>query len=135
MAAVSAAQVVSAILAGRCDGKITDIMQAVKSRVEAGEIGICWKVAFDDLEITEENQTINEVLLVNKQTGKDWGGFHPSHSGDCAAIVVAALVERKGMKASEAFDLIKSRPAVEFVRAVSEYEVASPPKDATSTSA
>lgn len=127
-AAVTADKVVAAIVAGRCDGTLADVIEAVKQRASSGATAICWRVTWGDLVVDEENLTINEWRLVAKQTGKQLGEVHPSDPIDCAAIITAGLVERSGMKPSEAFDSLKTATVVQMLRAVSDYE-AVPPKD------
>lgn len=123
-------EIVVAILNGDLDDDITDIVAAIRERANKGEIRMCWKVTFDDLEITEENQTINEAQSVERQTKKAWGKYHPANSAaECAAIIVAALVERQGVDAVKAFEMLKDRKASDLVKSISDYAAVDPPKD------
>lgn len=125
--------IVMAILSGEVDDELTDVHAAIKRRVAESSTRVCWRISFDGIDITEENQTVVEVEAVERATTKRWGQFSPYHSAvECAAIVIAALVHRQGMTPRAAEESVGQRPAQDLMRCIDEYVLTDAPKDGTS---
>ncbi len=119
----------TAILAGDCDGLITDIVAALREHQRSGAVELCWRVAFDDLVIDEENLTVNEAKIIEAATGESVLALPVARSAkNIAAVIAAGLMERVGMTSAEAFKAVGSRSLRDLMQAVTEYAIVDPPK-------
>lgn len=119
----------ASILAGKADGHLVDIMHAIASRAQSDDVTIGWRIEFDGLEITEENQTLGEVVDVQRITGKGWGEVDPINSPlDLQAILVAGLIERTGKSGKQAAEIVSKLNAETALACLSQYEIVRPPK-------
>lgn len=126
------------IMAGRHDGDLQAITDAIRHRVKDGATSFRWKITLGDDEWTEETLTLGEVGWVERITGKTWLDVgRPGETGAVtAAYVVAHYISVGGMEYDAAREKVAGLNAGDVALAVSEYEVPKPaPKDpAPSTS-
>lgn len=122
--------VVAAVLNGDFDDDLTDLVAAVRERTRSGLVEMCWRLPFDDVDITEENLTVGEAKLIEAATGESITRLPIAGSAkNIAAVIVSVLIQRQGMKAADAFELVDKRSVKELLGLVNEYAVTNPPKD------
>jgi hypothetical protein len=123
-------QVVAEILAGRHDGGLLTIVEAVKERLSKGTTRFCWRLRYDDLEVTEETVTVGEIRLVEKSSGVNWMELDPATSAEhFAALLTVLLHTRSGMKSADATAAVEAIPMGELLDHLTQYELAPAPKD------
>lgn len=113
--------IVDEINAGAYDEDgLSEIIDAVRSRFE--ENGSYWRIDFDGLDITEENLTVLEGKLVERAVGNQLRFVDPAASTThAAAIVMAALIERRSYKPDAAEKSLKLRTAKELTACCTRY--------------
>jgi hypothetical protein len=127
---ITATVVVARIANGDFDDDLDDVYQAIVTRTTNDAVEVCWRIDFDGLEITEENQTVGEARLIEGMLKRPIGAVRLV--GDASAIsaaVMAALIERNKMKPAEAENAVNARTARELLKMLDTYLVPSPPKD------
>ena len=127
MADLEASDVVAAIANGDLDDSFADLTRAMRDRVRDGAVEMRWGLKFGGHDITQDNQSIAEVMSVERQTGKTWQTIQPAGSAaEAGAIMIAALVERDGMKPPEAVKALKIYSAQDVASGIYEYVVEPP---------
>lgn len=123
-------QTVAEVLAGRHDGDLLTLVEAVKERLSKGASRVCWRLTYDDLEVTEESVTIGEIRLVEKSIGANWMSLDPASSAEhFAALLTVLLHTRLGLKSSEAQAKVEAIPMGDLLKHLTQYELAPAPKD------
>lgn len=130
------AKVTADILAGRHDGKLIQIIEAIQHRMSSGAAQTYWRIRWDDLEVTEQSITAGEMRTVIQYLSAARGqrvtvvDVHPElEPGDFIAVLATVLQSRKGVALKEAEKLIGDVPMADLLAAVDMYEVAPAPKD------
>ncbi len=121
-----------AILNGQYDTVIADVLEAIKIRDREGTIHLCWRFTYEDLVVDEDNITVAEALLVEQARGvavQDLRVAATAHNA--AAVLVAALMERKNMSIEDATKQVGALGATQMFKMISEYPDVNPPKDAS----
>lgn len=96
-------RVLDDIKAGRLDGSITSIIEAITDRVREGSVIMRWHVHLDDLDVSEDDLTIDEAYRVERESGGNWSDINPLQSAAHArALLVALFQTRKGLPYDEA---------------------------------
>lgn len=96
-------RVLDDIKAGRLDGSITDIIDAITDRVREGAVIMRWHVRLGDLDVTEDDLTIDEAYQVERESGGNWRDINPLKSAAHArALLVALFQTRKNLSYDEA---------------------------------
>lgn len=122
--------VVRAILAGKFDGSILELNQAILARVRNSSVQTRWVITVDGMTIDEDEMTVGEMKVAEKLAGMDWRFLNPVRSADqFAAVVAAALHCRTDMALDEAVAKVDAMTTVAVNGAISEREVADGPKD------
>lgn len=104
------------IAGGSWDEHLVDIATAIAARKEDGDAPReCWGFKFDDLDITENDITVEEAIDFERVTGIMFHAANPHRSTfQHFALLASCLVARKGMTPDEAGKAIKDRPAHEL---------------------
>lgn len=129
-------RVVADILAGKHDGHVLHVIEAVQTRMAQGHTQTYWRIRIDGIEVTEQSVTAGEMrtvcdLLSAARGQRVWmGDVHPElEPGDFIAVLSTVLQSRQGMSLSEAVKRCEAIPMQELREAVDLYEVAPSPKD------
>lgn len=120
------------IAAGDLDEGIGAIYEALQARFSEGAVGLTWSITMPDLgiEISEDDLTIDEAMLIERMTGTTWASIDPVRSAvDCRAVLAACLSQRQGLSADEAEATLKGIKVVDFLRAVKRKAVTPAPLD------
>lgn len=135
-AKVDIAKVTAEILAGRHDSELTDLLKAVRARVDAETaLAYRWKITLDDDEWTEDEVTLGEVQVVEKITGLSWLQLSPLNSArQLAAYLFARFTRINGMSTEDAQARVDAMTVEELAGSVSQYVKAAAPKDSSETS-
>lgn len=130
------AKVTADILAGRHDGKLIQIIEAIQHRMASGAAQTYWRIRWDDLEVTEQSITAGEMRTVIQYLSAARGkrvtvvDVHPElEPGDFIAVLATVLQSRKDIPLKEAEKQIGDVPMADLLAAVDVYEVAPAPKD------
>jgi hypothetical protein len=124
---VDAPAIVDDITAGAFDDDLPELVAAIRGRY--AEVGSYWRVDFDGLDVTEQNITIAEAKLVERMAQTQLRFIDPASSvTQAAAIVQAAMMERRDMKPAIAEESLRRVTANDLSAACSRY-VADLPKD------
>lgn len=123
-------QVVAEILAGRYDGSLLVVVEAVQKRLTDGPGQTRWRVTYDDLVVTEESVTVGEIRKLEKLLGVGWMQIDPQTSGEhFAGLLTILLCSRKDMKPKDATDLVEAIPMGDLLSHLDQYELTPAPKD------
>lgn len=130
------AKVTADILAGRHDGKLVQIIEAIQHRMASGAAQTYWRIRWDDLEVTEQSITAGEMRTVLQYLSAARGqrvmmlDVHPEvEPGDFIAVLATVLQSRKDIPLKEAERQIEAIPIADLLAAVDIYEMAPAPKD------
>lgn len=129
-----AKRAIQEILAGRCDGDLLTILEAVQARIVAGEARFQWKIAWGDLEVTEDNLLLDEAITIEEATGTTWASIDPARNArQCRAILRACLISRQGMTPTDADAELAKVGVTEIVGCLSRVEVNPAPLDSATS--
>jgi hypothetical protein len=96
-------RVLDDIKAGRLDESITGIIDAITDRVREGSVIMRWHVRLGDLDVTEDDLTIDEAYQIERESGGNWRDINPLQSAAHArALLVALFQSRRGLSYDEA---------------------------------
>lgn len=100
---------VIAIKAGTCDTELAAIAEAISERVQAGLVKFSWRVVLDDLEIGEDDMTLDEAMKAEKASGTTWLTLDPRTSAaHCQAILSVVYQTRGGLTAEQADEKLRN---------------------------
>lgn len=127
---VEPAKVNAEILAGRYDGHLVELVEAVQQRFNSSDARKFWRITFDDLEWTEETVTLGEVATVERVLGVTWHDIDPAASaGHLQALIAAHLAEGDAeLKFGDAMAKAKTMPMGDLLDVLSHYEKTTAPK-------
>lgn len=120
------------IASGQLDESMAAIYDAMQARFSDGAVGLTWSIVMPDLgiEISEDDLTIDEAMLIERMTGTTWAAIDPVRSAaDCRAVLAACLSQRQNMTADEADAKLRGVKVVDFLRAVKRQAVTPGPLD------
>ncbi|MFW6091951.1 MAG: hypothetical protein ACODAF_08705 [Actinomycetota bacterium] len=125
------ARAVAEILAGRCDGHLGDIMDALQARITSGDgPKMYWRIRVGGDEWTEQSVTIGEVSLVERWCRVSWLHHNPVERADqLVAYITAHFHKAGGLDLDEAKRKAEAIPAFELAEAIGTYEADATPKD------
>ena len=127
-------RVLDDIKAGRLDGSITDLIDAITDRVREGAVIMRWHVRLDDLDVTEDDLTIDEAYQVERESGGNWRDITPLQSAAHArALLVALFQTRRGLTLDEARYEAGRLTVAETLAAISQEAAPGPLDSSTST--
>lgn len=123
-------QVAKDIAMGEHDGGLSDIFAAFLARLKETDQTRKWMLTLDDLEVTQEELTLDECVRLEEETGETWAEMAPPMSSATQAkrILVMFLETRLGLTPLEAAERAGAMTAPEVEQAYSAY-VADNPKD------
>lgn len=125
---MSADKLVAEILDGRLDGKLADIQQAIRERVLSQATSMRWVIAHPEVEVREDDLTLEEAEMIERITNQTWASIDPYQSArECRAILAVALQKRAGKSAQEAAALTAALTVTEATEMLSTYEVTAGP--------
>lgn len=123
-------QVVAEILAGRFDGELLTLVEAVQVRFKSGPGQTRWRIRFDDLEVTEETITVGEIRRLEKALGVGWMDIDPQGSAEHFSVLLAVLLAtRCDMSATDAQAKVDAIPMGDLLSHLDSYELTPAPKD------
>lgn len=132
--AAPAKKAIQEIMAGRCDGELLSILEAVQTRIVAGEARFQWCITWGDLEVTEDNLLLDEAISVEEATGTTWASIDPARNArQCRAILRACLISRRGLTPTEADAELAKVGVTEIVGCLSRVEVNPAPLDSATS--
>lgn len=127
---VAPSKLTAEILAGRYDGSLVDLVDAVRERFAASDVRKFWRIRFDGDEWTEETVTLGEIAAVERMLGLTWHQIDPAAAGThLQALIAAHLAERDDdVKFADALVLAKKMPMGDLLDVLSHYEKPEAPK-------
>lgn len=120
------------IAAGDLDGELGTVLEAIQMRFAEGAAAMTWSINLPDLdlEIHENDLTLNEAMLIEKMIGTNWSNIEPVTSAShCRAILAVCLSQRQELTPDEANDKLKALKVVELLSAIKRTEVVPAPLD------
>lgn len=115
-------KVITEILAGRHDGKLKEIVEAITARVQTDETGFLWRITLDGETWDAETVTLGELRRAEPMAGKSYLMLDPlKFMRDFSALVVAHYMH-KGMTQDVAFEKADAIPRSVLASAVDFYE-------------
>lgn len=125
---MSLTKTIAEVAEGRHDGNLHDLMLAIRHRIEAGATAFLWRVTFEDVTVTEEDVTLDEMETAERIAGRNWSQLNPAVSaGNCRALLIAALVSRQGMSEKDARERVGKVAVHSLLDGIDSYEVTPPP--------
>ena len=132
MTAPSGQYIAQHIAAGDLDGELGTVLEAIQTRFAEGAAAMTWAIKLPelDLEIHENDLTLNEAMLIEKMIGTTWANIEPVTSAShCRAILAVCLSQRQDLTAEEASDKLKTLKVVDLLSAIKRTEVNPAPLD------
>jgi hypothetical protein len=132
MTAPSGQDIAQHIAAGDLDGELGTVLEAIQQRFAEGAAAMTWSINLPDLEleIHEDDLTLNEAMLIEKMIGTNWSNIEPLTSAShCRAILAVCLSQRQELTADEADNKLKSIKVVDLLGAIKRLEVNPAPLD------
>lgn len=132
MTAPSAQDVAQWIAAGDLDDGMGAIYDAMQTRFREQAVGLSWSITMPelDIEISEDDLTIDEAMLIERMAGCQWGEIDPVRSAnDARAVLAACLSQRQNLTAEQATEKLKGITVVEFLKAVKREVITPAPLD------
>jgi len=116
-------KVVTEILAGRHDGRLVDIAQAIERRVTSDATGWLWRITLPDGEAWDsETVTVGELTFVEQTTGVSYLLIDPNKSMAQFRALVTAHHVAAGLERDAAIAKASALTQSEAVKAVTHYE-------------
>lgn len=107
------------ILAGRYDGHLVDVTEAIAARLRSGATSMLWRITLPDGETWDaETVTIGEIRYAESVTGKSYLELNPGKSMIEFVALVAGHYKSQGMDTKDAVakaDALTQRDAVAAV--------------------
>lgn len=123
-------KVCAEILDGRHDGYLAEITRAMQERILSQATSMRWRINYDGFEVTEDDLTLDEAVLIEKTTSETWATINPQNSAEtCRAILVVALHKRKGMDLKAAHTEVGAITVNQAASLLDVYEVPAVPFD------
>ena len=120
--------VVQQIKLGKYDGCLQDVLEAIQFRAAGGATSFRWRLTWEDLEVTEDNVTLGELVDIEKALDVSWVAINPAKSAQqCVAILEAALKHRSELSEAEVAEKVSELTAGEALECLDQYEVVRPP--------
>lgn len=113
---------------GVYDGHLQDVMTAIQFRAAGGATAFRWRITIDDIEITEDNVTLGELVDIEKALDVSWVSISPARSAQqCVEIMRAGLSHRTDKSPEDVGELVDKMSADEALDAIDQYELRRPP--------
>lgn len=127
-------KVVAEILAGRHDGHLVDLTEAVVERIRSSTVRICWRLridgdVWDENTVTAGELACAEKLLSTERRPFSYTQLEPKSSiGHRTALVVAHLHKIQGADIKDAVQRAEAITLAEHEKLLELYEVTDDPK-------
>ena len=132
MNAPSGQDIAQHIAAGDLDGELGVVLDAIQMRFAEGAAAMTWSINLPelDLDIHENDLTLNEAMLIEKMIGTTWANIEPVTSAShCRAILAVCIAQRQDLTADEASEKLKDLKVVDLLSAIKRTEVSPAPLD------
>lgn len=126
---------VAEILAGRHDGRLVDLAEAIAQRIRSSSVRVCWRLRLDDDVWDEDTVTGGEIATVERMLSKRDQQFSYTQldpktlMGHRTALVVAHLHKVGGLQIDEAITRAEALTLAQHRDLLELYEVVDAPKD------
>ena len=128
---------IAELLDHRHTGHLGELIQAILTAASTGPSSLRWQIKLDPLgeeykgqRITEDSISLAAVVTAEEASGHSWKTLSPTESAkDCHALMVAWLMEDRGMDSADALALAKTVTLDDIAGMVSVYEVMHGPKE------
>lgn len=128
----NADKLIAEILAGRMDGRLADVQEAMRERVLSQATSMRWQLNHPDVQVREDDLTLEEAEMIERLTGQSWATIDPYSSAvECRAILAVCLQKREGKSPSEAAAITGKIPVTDVTGMLSTYEVTAGPLEAS----
>lgn len=129
---MSAEDLIAEIKAGRMDGHLADVQEAMRERVLSQATSMRWQLNHPDVQVREDDLTLEEAEMIERVTGMSWATIDPYSSAvECRAILTVCLQKRCGKTPAEAAAITGKIPVTEATELLSTYEVTAGPLEAS----
>ncbi len=119
---------VQQIKLGKYDGNLQDVMTAIQFRAAGGATSFRWQLTLDEVNITEDNVTLGELVDIEKLLDVSWVSINPARSAQqCTAILEVGLRHRTDLDDAAVKKRVGDLTAEEAFECLDQYEVVRPP--------
>ena len=120
----SADKFIREVMAGKHDLRISDVIEAMTLRVQAGEVSMRWEFNSEWLNIREDDLTLDEYYRIEEVGNKPWGQSRPIvFAADLRAVLIVLCQTRLEMSDAEAVTKVSALNASEIAGCLSVYQV------------
>ncbi len=113
---------------GVYDGRLQEIMEAIQFRAAGGATAFRWKLTLEDVEVTEDNVTLGELVDIEKELDVSWVSINPARSAQqCATILRVCVATRSDLSEDAAKEKVDALTAGDILDLIDQYEVVRPP--------
>lgn len=125
-------KLISEIAAGKMDGHLAEIQEAMRERVLSQATSMRWKITHPEVEVREDDLALEEAVMIERITGQSWATIDPYSSAmECHAILAVCLQKRCGKTPADAAAIVGKIPVTEAAAMLSTYEVMAGPLGAS----
>jgi len=126
----SGQNIANRIAAGDYDDHLSAIYEAIQIRFNEGVAGLRWVINFEDLNVTEDDLTLDECFMIEKVAGCTWGEIEPVRSAShCRAILAVCMAERLNLTMEEVEVRLKKIKVVDLLKGIKREVVSPAPLD------
>lgn len=130
MTSPSGQNIANRIAAGDYDDHLGAIFEALQVRFNEGAATSRWVINFEDLQVTEDDLTLDEAFLIEKVAGCTWDEIDPVRSAaHCRAILVACMGQRLSLKSDEVEERLKTIKVIDLLKCIKREVVVPAPLD------
>ena len=130
MTSPSGQNIANRIAAGDYDDHLGAIFEALQVRFNEGAATSRWVISFEDLNVTEDDLTLDEAFMIEKVAGCTWDAIEPVRSAaHCRAILSVCMTQRLNLTAEEADQRLKALKVVELLKSIKREMVVPAPLD------
>lgn len=125
-------EIAQRIAAGDIDGELATVLEAIQLRFAEGAAAMKWSIDLPelDLQLSEDDLTIDEAMLIERMASCTWAEIDPVRSAaHSRAILAACLSQRQNLTPDEANERLKTLKVVDLLNAIKRTEVNPAPLD------
>ncbi len=126
----SGEQIAMDLALGRHDADIKTIFEALLTRLSSNDLSVGWKLTLPDLELVQDDLTLDEAVRLEQESGFDWATMpKPLASAEHARRFLVMFFEKRlGLSPDDAAARVATMTALDTLDAFS-LQVADVPKD------
>ena len=96
-------RILGEITLGRCDHRMSEIIDAATGRILGDKARVSWYIDVDGINVCEEDLTLDESVAIERKLGLAWANMGPAAAAEHARTIIVELYQtRLGLTAEDA---------------------------------